>query len=219
MWGLQKNAFVCLSRLRRLTVWEHLARCFFFCSQKLPQNWDLEKSKQSLQKSEHNLQTICTSTMSAMSEQVTSNGKATTRSCTFATEPFTQSHSTHPCLSWSTKYSKIHVPSWDLYSTWHIVVAMDGFSRTRAPPHLLTPAAPECLYNNIMLKFTSSSLQNNVRWLLISTLTKKFVFETMPCPFGTKFYLWTAFSSSRNVFPCHSTSSGSCTQPNAFEIK
>ena len=27
------------------------------------------------------------------------------------------------------------------------------------------------------------------------------------------------FSSSRNVFPCHSTLANSCTQPNAFEIK
>ena len=130
MWGLQKKC-----------------SCLFVTS-KTAYSMRTEKSKQSLQKSEHNLQTICTSTMSAMSEQVTSNGKATTRSCTLATEPFTQSHSTHSCLSLSTKYSKVLVPSRDMYSSWHIVVAMDGFSRTRAPPHLLTPAAPVCLYNN-----------------------------------------------------------------------
>ena len=35
-------------------------------------------------------------------------------------------------------------------STWHIVVAMDGFSRTRAPPHLLTPAA---LHNVQFVKY------------------------------------------------------------------
>ena len=198
MWGLQKKC-----------------SCLFVTS-KTAYSMRTEKSKQSLQKSEHNLQTICTSTMSAMSEQVTSNGKATTRSCVHLQQSRFHNHTqlipASREVQSTQRQAETCTPPSTLWWQW------TGFHKRGRLltfwPRLHLSASIIMLKIHIIFSAKECFMAVN-----INPYKKYFIFETMPCPIGMKFCPWTVFSSSRNVFPCHSTSSGSCTQPNAFEIK